>query len=103
MPKFDIDEALLRKLAALLNETGLTEIEYENAGQRVRVAGRIENPLLPGRYFVSCLISRNRSGGDLALHVLRLLDFVVYGTNPGPGTVAVRADVEAALEPEEGS
>ena len=28
MPKFDIDEALLRKLAALLNETGLTEIEY---------------------------------------------------------------------------
>jgi len=37
MPKFDIDEALLRKLAALLNETGLTEIEYENAGQRIRV------------------------------------------------------------------
>jgi acetyl-CoA carboxylase biotin carboxyl carrier protein len=37
MPKFDIDEALLRKLAALLTETGLTEIEYENAGQRVRV------------------------------------------------------------------
>jgi len=37
MPKFDIDEALLRKLAALLSETGLTEIEYENAGQRVRV------------------------------------------------------------------
>jgi acetyl-CoA carboxylase biotin carboxyl carrier protein len=37
MPKFEIDEALLRKLAALLNETGLTEIEYENAGQRIRV------------------------------------------------------------------
>jgi acetyl-CoA carboxylase biotin carboxyl carrier protein len=37
MPKFDIDEALLRKLAALLSETGLTEIEYENQGQRVRV------------------------------------------------------------------
>ena len=37
MPKFDIDEALLRKLAALLNETGLTEMEYEIQGQRVRV------------------------------------------------------------------
>ena len=37
MPKFDIDEALLRKLAALLTETGLTEIEYENDGQRIRV------------------------------------------------------------------
>jgi ABC-2 type transport system ATP-binding protein len=69
------------------------------AGQRVRVAGQIENPLLPGRYFVSCLISRNRTQGDLALHVVRLLDFFVYGTRPGPGSVSVRADVEAGLEP----
>jgi acetyl-CoA carboxylase biotin carboxyl carrier protein len=37
MPKLDIDEALLRKLAQLLHETGLTEIEYENNGQRIRV------------------------------------------------------------------
>jgi acetyl-CoA carboxylase biotin carboxyl carrier protein len=37
MPKLDIDEALLRKLAQLLQETGLTEIEYENNGQRIRV------------------------------------------------------------------
>ena len=40
------------------------------AGRRVRIAGRIENPLLPGRYFVSCMISRNRTQGDLALHVV---------------------------------
>jgi hypothetical protein len=69
------------------------------AGQRVRIAGRIENPLLPGRYFVSCLISRNRTQGDLAMHVVRLLDFVVYGTRPGPGSVSVEVDVEAGLEP----
>jgi acetyl-CoA carboxylase biotin carboxyl carrier protein len=37
MAKFDIDEALLRKLAQLLQDTGLTEIEYENNGQRIRV------------------------------------------------------------------
>ena len=37
MPKFDIDEGLLRKLAQLLSETGLTEIEYESGGQRIRV------------------------------------------------------------------
>ena len=37
MPKLDIDEGLLRKLAQLLHETGLTEIEYENNGQRIRV------------------------------------------------------------------
>jgi ABC-type polysaccharide/polyol phosphate transport system ATPase subunit len=70
------------------------------AGRRVRIAGQIENPLLPGRYFVNCWISRNRHQGDLALHVVRLLDFVVFGTRPGPGTVSVRADVEAGLEPQ---
>src|SRR5919199_403399 len=45
------------------------------AGQSARIAARIENPLLPGRYYVSCWISRNRTQGDLALHVLRLLEF----------------------------
>ena len=67
------------------------------AGGRIRVAGQIENRLLPGRYFVSCMIARNRSQGDLALHLVRLLDFVVYGTRPGPGDVSVRTDVEAEL------
>ena len=36
--RFDIDDALVRKLAGLLNETGLDEIEYESGGRRVRVA-----------------------------------------------------------------
>jgi hypothetical protein len=70
------------------------------AGQRVRIAGRIDNPLLPGRYFVNCWITRNRTQGDVALHVVRLLDFVVFGTRPGPGSVAVRADVTVGLEHE---
>jgi hypothetical protein len=30
--------------------------------------------------------------------VVRLIDFVVYGTRPGPGSVSVRADVDADLE-----
>ena len=33
-----IDHDLIRELAALLDETGLTEIEFERDGQRVRVA-----------------------------------------------------------------
>lgn len=37
MAKFDVDEALVRKLADLLQQTGLTEIEYENGPQRIRV------------------------------------------------------------------
>lgn len=37
MPKFDVDESLVRKLAALLEQTGLTEIEFEAGEQRIRV------------------------------------------------------------------
>jgi len=38
MAKFQPDEDLVRKLSGLLTETGLTEIEYEANGQRIRVA-----------------------------------------------------------------
>ena len=37
MPKLDVDAALIRKLADLLKETGLNEIEYENGVHRIRV------------------------------------------------------------------
>lgn len=43
--KFDIDDALVRKLAGLLSETGLTEIEYEAGGRRVRVARGAAGPV----------------------------------------------------------
>src|SRR5438094_9626148 len=36
--KLAIDPELVRELARLLDETGLTEIEFERDGQRVRVA-----------------------------------------------------------------
>ena len=38
MPKFNIDPKLVRKLATLLEETGLTEIEYSNGGEQIRVS-----------------------------------------------------------------
>lgn len=38
MAKFKFDDDLVRSLAKLLEETGLTEIEFEAEGQRVRVA-----------------------------------------------------------------
>lgn len=38
MSKFDVDEALIRKLAKLLKETGLTEIEYDTDAARIRVS-----------------------------------------------------------------
>ncbi len=69
------------------------------AGRRIRIAGRIDNPLVPGRYSVNCWISRTPEEGKVALHVLRLMDFFVYGTRPVPGNVSVKTDVEATLEP----
>jgi len=68
-----------------------------NAGTRMRVRGRIDNPLLPGRYFVHLWIHRSRSHGNLALHVVRLFDFMVYGTRPGPGSVEVASELESAV------
>ncbi len=38
MVKLECDEALIRRLSDLLEETGLTEIEYEAEGHRIRVA-----------------------------------------------------------------
>jgi len=37
MAKFEPDDDLIRRLAALLEETGLSEIEYEVEGKRIRV------------------------------------------------------------------
>ncbi len=47
MAKFEPDDALIRRLAALLEETGLSEIEYEAEGRRIRVgrgAGTASGP-----------------------------------------------------------
>ncbi|MEM7172076.1 MAG: acetyl-CoA carboxylase biotin carboxyl carrier protein [Pseudomonadota bacterium] len=38
MGKFEVDDDLVRKLADLLNETGLTEIEFEADDRRIRVS-----------------------------------------------------------------
>ena len=72
--------------------------ERVEPGERVRIAGSIENPLLPGRYSIGCFISQSRGPGDTALQVLRLLEFSVYGTGRGPGSVSVGAEVSAVVE-----
>lgn len=38
MAKFDVDEALVRKLANLMDDTGLSEIEYRSGEQVLRVS-----------------------------------------------------------------
>jgi acetyl-CoA carboxylase biotin carboxyl carrier protein len=38
MARFDVDEDLVRKLSSLLDETGLTEIEYAKGEEHIRVS-----------------------------------------------------------------
>src|SRR4051794_12451869 len=76
----------------------LTGHPHVAAGQRIRIAGAIENPLLPGRYFVDLWVARNRGEGAYAMHRMHLLDFVVYGTRKGAGNVSVGHQVTAELE-----
>ena len=69
-------------------------------GEQARIAGKIDNPLKPGRYMLKCVVARTRSSGDQALQVVDLTGFEVRGT---PGTANPIVSVEADLEvkPEE--
>ncbi len=49
MRKGAVDHDLIRELAKLLEETGLTEIEFERDGERVRVARQVTSMALPVR------------------------------------------------------
>ena len=73
------------------------------AGERVRLAGEIENRLMPGRYFVDCYIARDGSEhGDIALQGCGCCDFVVYGharRRPGSCPVERRPRGRAAAGP----
>jgi hypothetical protein len=76
------------------------EPDRVEAGRRVRISGTIENRLAPGRYVISCLISRRRAPGDAALQLVKPLDFVVFGSAQ-PGLVSVPVEAEAVAETEE--
>ena len=67
-------------------------------GQRVRLAGRIENPLVAGRYYLDLFIRDYGDTGGLTVQGLRLTTFLVYGTAPPHGIVSLRADVEPMVQ-----
>ena len=43
-PKMDVDAKIIRKLASLMDETGLTEIEYGVEGHNIRVSKILSYP-----------------------------------------------------------
>jgi ABC-2 type transport system ATP-binding protein len=69
-------------------------------GQRFHVSGEIENLLLPGHYFMSCWVVRNRARGEMALQSIELLDFVVFGRPKAGGIVSLPTEIEVTLDPE---
>jgi ABC-type polysaccharide/polyol phosphate transport system ATPase subunit len=68
-----------------------------SAGQRVRIGGRVENRLAPGRYVVKCWIHRNHNLANLVLHSPQVLDFVVFGEGAS-GIVALEHEMTAVVE-----
>jgi acetyl-CoA carboxylase biotin carboxyl carrier protein len=49
-PADPIDARLVRRLAAILNDTGLTEIEVERGDLRIKVARNVGGPVAPAVY-----------------------------------------------------
>lgn len=91
--KTDIDVDLVRELAGLLGETGLSEIEYATGDLRVRVA-RFIQPAAVG-VPAAASIGTASAGGDGAgspREVDALLDHPGLMTSPMVGVVYTAAD-----------
>jgi len=67
------------------------------AGQRIKLAAVLENPLSPGHYFVHLGVNRGFEGG-IALYVHNAVEFVVFGGPYGRGIVALEHSIETAIE-----
>ena len=90
----------------VINEQGVVVFAFTRTlerrvaqGQRVRLHGRLENRLVPGRYYLDCWIRQDQHETVMALQALRMLRFIVYGTAPRHGVVTLAADLEPRLEP----
>ncbi|MSO76744.1 MAG: acetyl-CoA carboxylase biotin carboxyl carrier protein [Alphaproteobacteria bacterium] len=83
MAAVTVDADLIRRLAALLEETGLGEIEYEAGGHRVRVARRAMAPmattLAPTLDAGATTVERNHPGAVTA----PMVGTVYLGPEPG--------------------
>ena len=71
-PRAAVDHGLIRELAQLLDETGLTEIEFERDGQRVRVARQSHvvaaAPARPGGPDAAAFGAEGAGASELAKH-----------------------------------
>jgi ABC-type polysaccharide/polyol phosphate transport system ATPase subunit len=71
------------------------EVAIVAGGEQVELAGTVANPLAPGRYVLTCWISRDAERGEVAFQAIGLADFMVFGGTQPLGLVEVDADVSA--------
>ena len=92
----DDDRVGVSQLGAAAGEHG----PRSRAGERVRVAAQVDNPLAPGRYFVHCGITATQRARASRSRPPALLDFVVFGDRAGRAAI-VDLDCELEVEPRE--
>jgi len=73
------------------------EDETLRAGEQARISATIENPLRPGRYTVVCWAAVTRDADEAAHQTMKLLQFVVFGVEVGPGIVSVPGELGVKL------
>lgn len=101
MPKFDIDSDLVRKLATLINETGLSELEYAEGEKRIRLTRSMGGSVMamPAPAAVAPVVAQSNAGP--AAPAAGTLTSPMVGTaylSPSPGAkafVAVGGKVKA--------
>lgn len=90
MAEFDIDEDLVRKLSALLDETGLSEIEFADGERRIRVCKTIQT-VFAASQFASTTAAEDASPASDELESL--------ADHPGAVTAPMVGTAYAAPEP----
>jgi len=68
------------------------------AGERVTVSAEVVNRLNPGRFYVGGRIFHNESPTEMAMQVVRVLDFVVFGSDQGAGAVELVSEVDIRMD-----
>jgi ABC-type polysaccharide/polyol phosphate transport system ATPase subunit len=86
------------------NDEGTTVFEltrpFDGAlalGDKVALAGTVQNPLLPGTYTLDVYIREPGEAGATTVQGLRLLNFTVTGSSNALGLVTVAADIEPVV------
>jgi ABC-type polysaccharide/polyol phosphate transport system ATPase subunit len=62
-------------------------------GETVELAGRIDTPLTPGRYFLDVWIVQPEEAEAVVVQGVRVLDFVVFGTDDQGGIVTLEGEL----------